>query len=277
MPLLLLTVLALVQGVTEFLPISSSAHLVLTRAAWIGLGLESAPPNPVDELTLDVALHVGTLVAVAVYFRKDVLALIEGGFALLRGRRDGAARLAWLVLVATVPVMIIGVLAKAYITDHLRGVETIAWTTLIFGVLLGLADRRPETKAMTDLGWKGAIFVGFAQALALIPGVSRSGVAMTASRWLGLNRVDAARFSLLLALPTIAGAGLLATKDLIETGEAELGVDALIGGVMAFVAAYVAIFLMMRWLRHASFMPFVVYRVALGLVLLWIAYGGPAA
>lgn len=276
MPLLLLTVLALVQGVTEFLPISSSAHLVLTRAAWTGLGLDSAPPNPVDELTLDVALHVGTLVAVAVYFRKDVLALIEGGFALLRGRRDGPARLAWLVLVATIPAVVVGVLAKAFITEHLRGVETIAWTTLIFGILLGLADRRPETKTVADIGWKGALFVGAAQALALIPGVSRSGIAMTASRWLGLDRVDAARFSLLLALPTIAGAGLLATKDLMETGEAELGADALIGAVMAFFAAYAAIFLMMRWLRHASFMPFVVYRVALGLVLLWVAYGGPA-
>jgi len=273
MPLMLLTVLALAQGVTEFLPISSSAHLVLTRAAWTGLGLDAPPPNPVAELTLDVALHVGTLVAVALYFRRDVALLVEGGFALLRGRRDGPARLAWLVLIATIPAIVAGALAKGFITDNLRGVETIAWTTLVFGVLLGIADRRQTEGEVSDLGWKGAIFIGVAQAFALVPGVSRSGAAMTAARWLGLRRTDAARFALLLALPTIAGAGALATKDLLETGEARLGMDAAIGAVMAFFAAYAAIWLMMRWLRTASFMPFVVYRVLLGLALLWLAYG----
>lgn len=273
MPLILLVVLAAVQGVTEFLPISSSAHLVLTRAAWAGLGLEAPPPDPIGELTLDVALHVGTLVAVAVYFRRDVVLLIQGGFALLGGRRDGPARLAWLVLVATIPAILAGALLKDFITGNLRGIETIAWTTLIFGVLLGVADRRATTGTVDAMSWRGALAVGVAQAFALIPGVSRSGVAMTAARWLGLDRAEAARFALLLALPTIAGAGALAGLELWQTGEATLGADAAIGAVLAFFAAYAAIWLMMRWLRRASFLPFVVYRVLLGLALLWLAYG----
>ncbi len=268
MPFVLLTALALVQGLTEFLPISSSAHLVLTRAAWGEHG------DPVAQLTLDVALHVGTLFAVALYFRKDLLALIEGGFALLRGRRDGPAHLAWLVLIATIPAFVAGALAKDFITDIRENIEIIGWMTLIFGAVLGVADRRATTGTVEDLNWKGALAIGMAQALALIPGVSRSGIAMTAARWLGLHRADAARFSLLLGLPTIAGAGALAGLDLWKTGEATLGADAAIGAVMSFFAAYAAIWLMMRWLRHASFMPFVIYRVALGCVLLWVAYGG---
>lgn len=276
MPLLLLIVLALAQGVTEFLPISSSAHLVLTREAWMGLGLDAPSRDPIAELTLDVALHVGTLAAVALYFRRDVQTLVAGGFDLLRGRRDGAARLAWLVIVATLPAFVAGALGKSFITEHLRSVETIAWTTLIFGLALGLADRRQTTGTVADLGWRGAVFVGFAQAFALVPGVSRSGVCMTAARWLGLNRAEAARFALLLALPTIAGAGALASLDLYQTGKASVGVDAAIGAVLSFFAAYAAIWLMMRWLRDSSFMPFVVYRVALGLILLWLAYGATA-
>lgn len=273
MPLLLLVVLAAVQGVTEFLPISSSAHLVLTRAAWTGLGLDAPAPDPIAELTLDVALHVGTLVAVAVYFRRDIVILIGGGFGLLRGRRDSPARLAWLVLVATIPAILAGALLKDFITGNLRGLEVIAWTTLLFGVLLGFADRKSTTGTIVAMSWRGALAVGVAQAFALIPGVSRSGVAMTAARWLGLDRQEAARFALLLALPTIAGAGALAGRDLWQTGEATLGADAAIGAVLAFFAAYAAIWLMMRWLRRASFLPFVVYRVVLGLALLWLAYG----
>ncbi len=275
MPLALLATLALVQGVTEFLPISSSAHLVLTRAAWTALGLAAPAPDPAAELALDVALHVGTLFAVMLYFRRDVAELIVGGVDLLRRRRSAAAHLAWLVLVATIPAILAGALAKGFITTHLRGVEVIGWTTLVFGVLLGVADRRPARRATRDLGWRGAVFVGAAQALALVPGVSRSGVAMTAARWIGLDRTEAARFALLLALPTIAGAGLLAGLDLrdaaIGPGVAR---DAAIGAGLAFVAAYIAIWAMMRWLRSASFRPFVLYRIVLGVALLGLAYSG---
>ena len=274
MPILMLTVMALIQGVTEFLPISSSAHLVLTRAAWGGLGLGAAQPDPAAELLMDVALHVGTLFAVALYFRKDVAALVVGGIALLRGRRDGPAHLAWLVLVATVPAFLAGGLLKELITTDLRGLEVIAWTTLIFGVALGVADRMPTNRMASDLTWKGALVIGAAQSLALIPGVSRSGIAITTARWLGLARDEAARFALLLALPTIAGAGALAAVDVGQSdGGYTLEADALIGALLAFFAAYGAIHLMMRWLKSANFLPFVVYRIALGLVLLWLTYG----
>lgn len=273
MPLLLLVVLAVVQGVTEFLPISSSAHLVLTREAWGGAGLAGGSVDPAAELTLDVALHVGTLFAVMAYFWRDVRELIIGGIGLLTGKRNDASRLAWLVLVATIPAFIAGAAFKGYISDNLRGIEIIAWTTLIFGVLLGVADRQPTSKRTLDLTWKTALGVGLAQATALIPGVSRSGVAMTAGRFLGLSREEAARYALLLALPTVAGAGALAGLDLYKE-DAQVGMDAAIGAVLSCIAAYIAIWLMMRWLKHASFMPFVIYRVILGCVLLWIAYGG---
>lgn len=267
MPFALLVLLALVQGVTEFLPISSSAHLVLTRLAWGGSG------DPAQMLALDVALHVGTLFAVILYFWKDVVALIRGGIGLLGGKREGDARLAWLVLVATIPAILAGALAKGLITEHLRGIEVIAWTTLVFGLALGWADRQPSSKRTLDLGWKGALGIGAAQAFALVPGVSRSGIAMTAARALGLERGEAARFALLLAIPTIAGAGALAGFDLWQAGDAVLGADAAIGAGLSFVAAFGAIWLMMKWLKRASFLPFVIYRVLLGCVLLAVAYG----
>lgn len=267
MPFALLALLALVQGITEFLPVSSSAHLVLTRLAWWEAG------GGANMLALDVALHVGTLFAVILYFRKDVAALIRGGFGLLAGQREGDARLAWLVLVATIPAILAGALLKGLITDHLRGVEIIAWTTLIFGLALGWADRLPAAKRTLDLGWRGALTIGAAQAFALVPGVSRSGVAMTAARALQLSREEAARFALLLAIPTIAGAGALAGLDLWQAGDVALGADAALGAALSFLAAYGAIWLMMCWLKRASFMPFVIYRLALGFVLLAVAYG----
>jgi undecaprenyl-diphosphatase len=144
---------------------------------------------------------------------------------------------------------------------------------LIFGLALGWADRLPASKRTLDLGWKGALGIGAAQAFALIPGVSRSGVAMTAARALQLTREEAARFALLLAIPTIAGAGALAGVELWQGDDVRLGADAALGATLSFAAAYAAIWLMMRWLRRASFMPFVVYRVALGLALLAVAYG----
>lgn len=263
----LLALLALVQGITEFLPVSSSAHLVLTRLAWGEAG------GGANMLVLDVALHVGTLFAVIVYFRNDATALIRGGFGLIAGKREGDARLAWLLLVATIPAILAGALLKGLITDHLRGVEIIAWTTLIFGLALGWADRLPAAKCTLDLGWKGALAIGVAQAFALVPGVSRSGIAMTAARALKLSREEAARFALLLAIPTIAGAGAVAGLALQQAGNAALGTDAALGAALSFIAAYGAIWLMMRWLKRASFMPFVIYRMGLGLLLLMVAYG----
>jgi undecaprenyl-diphosphatase len=267
MSLYLLTILSLVQGITEFLPISSSAHLVLTRWLWTGSGTDAAL-----NLALDVALHVGTLAAVMLYFRADVLALLRGTLRLITGRRDGEAQLAWLVLLATLPAIVAGFLLKSLIETNLRGVEIIAWTTLGFGILLWFADRTSTNGRVSDLDWKKVLLVGFAQAFALVPGVSRSGITITAGRWLGLGREEAARFALLLSLPTIAGAAVLSALELDTSNASIIVQDAFIGATIAFVTAYIAISVMMGWLRKATFTPFVVYRVLLGAVLLFAVY-----
>ena len=263
MSLLEIVVLALVQGITEFLPISSSAHLVLVPAllGWSDQGV-----------AFDIAVHVGTLAAVLIYFRRDVAALVMGALALLAGRVTPAGRLAvWLVL-ASIPVVVAGLALHAAGPEMLRSVEVLAWATLGFGLVLYAADRYcPAGRQVDDLGWTGALWIGLAQVLALIPGTSRSGITMTAGRALGLNRQEAARFSLLLSIPTILGAGVLATKDLVDAGDVTLGLDAVLGAALSFVFALAAIAAMMAWLRRASFTPFVVYRVALGIgLLIWI-------
>jgi undecaprenyl-diphosphatase len=195
MSLFLIAVLALVQGLTEFLPISSSAHLVLTRWLWLSPSTDAAAG-----LALDVALHVGTLAAVMLYFRGDVAVLFRGTLRLLKGgHQDGDVRLAWLILVATLPAVIVGFTFKTVIETSLRGVEVIAWATLIFGILLWIADRTSTNKKISDLDWKKALLVGVAQAFALVPGVSRSGITITAGRWLGMGREEAARFAFILA------------------------------------------------------------------------------
>ena len=263
MPLLHIVVLALVQGITEFLPISSSGHLVLVPAltGWEDQGV-----------VIDVATHVGTLVAVLIYFRRDVAAMAAGFLALAARRSDAGARLALLIVVATVPTVIAGAVLHELGPDLLRSAAVIAWATLGFGVLLGIADRVGATSGrMEDIGYRAALIFGFAQVLALIPGTSRSGITMTAGRFLGLGREAAARFSLLMSIPTILGAGTLAGWDLYRAGDVSLGIDAVLAAVLSCLAALAAIALMMRWLRRASFLPFVIYRIVLGVgLLIWL-------
>ncbi len=263
MPLWFLALLALVQGITEFLPISSSGHLILLGAF-----------GPADQGPLiDIALHVGTLFAVMLYFRRDVAAMLAGGLRALSGGWDAGAALAAKILLATLPVVLAGLALTRLAPDLLRHPEIIAWSTIIFGLLLWVADKRfPATKTTEALTYRGALSIGLAQVLALIPGTSRSGITMTAARFLGYTRQEAARFSLLLSIPTIAAAGLLLAVDLYESGDARLTQDALIAGVLAFFAALAAIHLMMKWLERASFTPFVIYRVLLGIGLLLFLY-----
>jgi undecaprenyl-diphosphatase len=272
MSLLALSVLALVQGITEFLPISSSAHLILARDLGASYGLDTVGANANADLVMDVALHVGTLAAVILYTWRDLLQMVRGLFSGLAGRRDEGWHLAWQLVIGSIPVFVIGYLAKDLITENARVLEVIGWTTLVFGIILWLADRAPQLLPLPALGYNRAFVIGLAQMLSLVPGVSRSGICMTMGRALGLNRVDAARFSLLLSIPTILGAGTLAGHDLYQSGDVQLEHDALIGGVLAFASAWVAILLMMRWLKHASFRPFVIYRVLLGALLLFLAY-----
>ena len=273
MSLTALVLLALVQGITEFLPISSSGHLILMREFGAAAGLDMVGANANADLVMDVALHVGTLGAVVLYVWRDLWRMAAGvAQGVTGGERGEGWHLAWQLVLATLPVIVIGALAKDLITDSLRTVEIIAWTTLVFGVLLWVADRAIDRLTLPQLGYGRALVIGLAQVLALVPGVSRSGISMTVGRAVGLNRVDAARFALLLSIPTIVGAGTLAGLDLYEAGDAQLELDALIGAGLAFVSAWLAIILMMRWLASATFLPFVLYRLALGAVLLAIAY-----
>ena len=269
MPLLHLFVLSLVQGITEFLPISSSGHLVLT---WQVLGSD-VPEH--DQLIVDVAVHVGTLGAVCGYFRRDIADMVAGVFAGLAGRPTAGTRLAVFVVLATLPVIAAGFLLKDVVDEALRSSTVIAWTTLGFGVLLYVADKAgAQLRRVTDMRWPDAVMIGLMQILALVPGTSRSGITMTAGRLLGYDRREAARFSMLLAIPAIAGAGTLAGLDVYRSGNLALGLDALIAAGMAFVAAWIAIALLMRWLAVASFTPFVIYRIALGGLLLTLIYTG---
>jgi undecaprenyl-diphosphatase len=258
-------ILALVQGVTEFLPISSSGHLVLASQVmgW-----------PDQGLMIDVAVHVGTLFAVMLYFWRDLVRVVVGCWRLIQLRGGADAQLAGNLIIATIPVVIVGFLAKSYIETYLRSAEIIAWTTLIFGLLLWITDRIGLTiRRIEHLGPFNALFIGFAQVLALVPGTSRSGITMTAARLLGMERSEAARFSMLMSIPTILGAGLLSGLDLYKTGDIALGADVMIAVGLSFITALVAIWGLMAWLKHAGFTPFVLYRILLAAVLFYWIYG----
>ena len=261
-----LIVLAVVQGITEFLPISSSGHLILVPYF----------TGEVDQgLMIDVALHVGTLGAVMLYLWRDIARMLVGLGRMLRGRADPGARLALQLVLATLPLVAAGYAASRYLGDALRSVEVIGWATLGFGILLWLVDRAGMTvRRIEHLGYGGALFIGCSQILALIPGTSRSGITMTAARLLGFERAEAARFSMLLSIPAILASGTLQGLKLYQAGDAQLTVDALVAAGLALVAALIAIVAMMGWLRRASFLPFVLYRIALGGgLLVWLYLG----
>jgi len=265
LPLLHIAVLALVQGITEFLPVSSSGHLVLVPAltGW-----------PDQGLIIDVAVHVGTLGAVMLYFWRDLWAMAAGLVGFARGRKDAGARLAALLAIATLPAVAAGYLLNTYYPGGIRGLEVIAWTTLGFGVLLFITDKIGMTvRRVEHLRLGDALIVGFAQTLALVPGTSRSGITMTAARVLGFERGETARLSMLLSIPVIIGAGALKGWDLYQAGDTQLTADAFLAAAIAFAAALVAIAGLMAWLKRSSFTPFVLYRICLGGFLLAVVYG----
>ncbi len=267
-----LLLVAAVQGITEFLPISSSAHLILAPKV-----TGAADQGPL----IDVAVHVGTLVAVLIAFRRDVGEGFAGVADMARGRfATRAARLARNIVVATIPLIALGLVFHAVgAMDWMRSDEggrayrIIGWTTLVFGVLLWIADSfAPTRRTLEGTGLGEAAMVGLAQAVALIPGTSRSGITMTAARFLGLSRTEAARFSMLLAIPAILAGGTVGAVDIVRSGNAQLGIDAVIAAGLSCAAALVAIRLFMGYIADATMTPFVVYRLALGIVLLWIGY-----
>ena len=272
MPLLHLVVLAAIQGITEFLPISSSGHLIVGERL---LGIAAGGLAAADEQRLViVAVHVGTLGAVALYLRRDLWDMLRALPSLVRGRMTPAGQLLIQLAVGTVPVVIAGLLLKEYFGGMSLNVTVIAWATLGFGVLLYATDSYFMTVLKIEQMTIGsALFIGLFQAVALIPGTSRSGITMTAARILGYERTDAARFSMLLSIPTIIAAGTLEGIELARSGNVALTLQALIAAGLALVSALVAIVLMMAWLRRATFTPFVIYRVILGLILLAWVYG----
>ncbi|MBY8977372.1 undecaprenyl-diphosphate phosphatase [Rhodobacteraceae bacterium NNCM2] len=267
MDLIDIVALALIQGITEFLPISSSGHLVL----WPLL-----TGRPDQGVTMDVAVHVGTLVAVVIYFRKDVGRLFSGAADILRMRFSTPdARLALLIAIATVPVLIVGLLAKkAGVMQSLRSVEVIGWATLIGGVFLLLADKwGGQTRKGEDWTVGGAILMGLAQACAIVPGTSRSGACMTMARALGFGREEGARIALLMAVPTILAAGLIETAGVVADGNLVLGQELALGALLSCISALVALTVMMRMFAGSwTMLPFVIYRFILGAGLLTLAY-----
>lgn len=264
MPFYYLCILALVQGITEFLPISSSGHLIL---------LPSLLGEDDQGLALDVAVHVGTLLAVMLYFRKDIFGIIRAYTFDLRkteAQHTFNRKLGFYILLGSIPVIIAGFIMHMLLPEGLRDPRIIIATTLIFGLALWVADRKQGERPLNTLNWRHALIIGCAQILALIPGTSRSGITITAALFLGFTRTEAARFSMLLGIPAIAGAGTLSTIDIINSGDTILQTDALISGALSFITAYAAIFIMMRWLKSSTFTPFVIYRMILGGVLLFV-------
>jgi undecaprenyl-diphosphatase len=253
--------LALVQGLSEFLPISSSAHLILLPRllGWADQGL-----------AFDVAVHVGTLAAVIAYFRHDVACLLcAWGKSCVKRQLNADAQLAWLVLLSTVPVAVCGLMFHDIIKDHLRSPLVIAATTIGFGLLLGLSDvRGRKTRTEDTLTVTDALWIGLAQALALIPGTSRSGITMTAALALGLTRSAAARFSFLLSVPVILMAGGYESLQLWQQAEPVAWASLVLGTVAAGASAYLSIHFFMQLIEKVGMLPFVVYRLLLGVVLL---------
>ncbi len=261
MTFLQILLIAIIQGVTEFLPISSSGHLILLP---IFGGFEDQGPM------IDIAVHVGSLLAIITYFFRDALGLARGGLASVGIGKDPVQRRLFLfILLGTIPAVAVGLFLKSggYL-DGFRSTQLVAINLIFYGILLGIADKFGANERRYDqMRLKDAVIVGLAQALALIPGTSRSGVTMTAARFLGFERTEAARFSFLLSIPAVAGAGVLIVPDLIAAPSALLG-EALLAGVLTFFAALATMTFLMQFLKRASMMLFVVYRVLLGIALL---------
>jgi undecaprenyl-diphosphatase len=253
-------ILALIQGLTEFLPISSSAHLILPSAI---LGWED------QGLAFDVAVHVGTLAAVIIYFRKEVVSLLSAFFAsIFKGERSKEAKLAWMIVIATIPACIFGLLMKDFIELYLRSAWVIATTTIVFGLLLWYVDK--NSKLVDDeyqADWKKALFIGISQALAMIPGTSRSGATITAALYLGFTREAAARFSFLMSIPIILLAGSYLGLKLVTSGEPIHFGFLMTGIVTSFISAYICIHFFLKLISKMGMTPFVIYRLLLGLGL----------
>lgn len=260
--LLRATFLAILQGLTEFLPVSSSAHLILPKEIF---GWED------QGVVFDVAVHVGSLIAVVLYFRRDILTLLTAWLRSLMGKGlDEDGKLAWFVIMATVPAGMAGLMFNDAIETYSRSMLLIAFTSIFFALLLYFADRATgERKPMREMGWKTALIIGFSQVLALVPGTSRSGITITAGLFCHLTRDAAARFSFLLSIPIIAASGLLEATQL-QSASADPAIWGwlLYGIVISALVSFSVIHLFLKLIQRVGFLPFILYRIALGLLLL---------
>lgn len=264
MDLFQVVVLALIQGLTEFLPISSSAHLILPSQilGWSDQGL-----------AFDVAVHVGTLAAVVIYFRNDLRNLTVAWFGQFGSRgQTQESRLAWYIVWATIPVCLAGLLLNSFVETYLRSIWVIAATSIIFGLALWWSDvRGKQTLTLQNITLSAALLIGVAQAVALIPGTSRSGITMTMALFLGFARTDAARFSFLLSIPVIVIGGVYEGIGLLGAVDVDwLGI--FVGVLVSSVSAYFCIHYFLEFINKLSMLPFVIYRVILGFVLLGLFF-----
>jgi undecaprenyl-diphosphatase len=252
-------VLSLVQGITEFLPISSSAHLILVPifGGWQDQGL-----------AFDVTVHCGTLVAVCHYFRKQLTTLTISGLQSLLGQHNSDSRLAWFIIISTIPAGLFGVLFDDWIEQNLRSTIVIATTTIIFALLLAYADRFRGNKDLYQLNSHHALFIGLMQALALIPGTSRSGITLTAALLIGMTRQAATKYCFLLAVPLILAASLLKTAELIQQPNPVDWFSFLLAFVLSAITAWLVIHLLLSFIEKIGVLPFVIYRLLLGIVLI---------
>ncbi|NNE59099.1 MAG: undecaprenyl-diphosphate phosphatase [Hellea sp.] len=267
MPIHYLILLAIIQGLTEFLPVSSSAHLILPEA--MGIGKQGA--------LIDVMAHFGSLFAVLIYFRKDVAAILLGLNDLLAKRLNNNSALALNLIVATPPALLVGAfLALGGYDELLRKAWIIGAASIVFGIILWWADiRYARTRTTEELTWRGAFNMGLAQTLAFIPGTSRSGITITAGRMMNMTRVEAARFSMLMSLPIIGASGFFAIIKLSQTdaGMTANLTDGMIVAALSFFSAYIAIAFFMKLVSRIGMFPFMLYRVALGLVIFfWLVF-----
>jgi undecaprenyl-diphosphatase len=257
MSFLHLLALSVVQGLTEFLPVSSSGHLALFPHVF----------GEADQgILIDVALHVGTLMAILVYYFRDVFGIAHD---VLLWRPTPHRNLGLYIAAGSVPAVLAGLAIHEMFPEGIRSTLIIAVNLIVFGILMGVADKiGTQEKGIEKVTLKSAFLIGLAQAMALIPGVSRSGMTITTARFMGFKRTEAARFSFLLGIPAMTGAGLLSFLQIAESNAPGLWQDALLAIVLAFFAGLAAIHFMMRWLGRAGLMPFVAYRVLLGIILL---------
>lgn len=259
--------LSILQGITEFLPVSSSGHLIL---------LSKFTNFPDQGLVLDVAVHFGSILAVFMYFSSTIADMIKGVWKsrFIPNTANESAKLFWLLVVGTLPIVVVGLLLRNYGTEWMRSTKLIGWTILGYGLLLLVADSCSMTvRQIKHMGFLDAILIGLAQCLALIPGTSRSGITITMARFLGLERTEAAKFSMLLSIPAIIGATSLVCWKIIADGDFAEIAQVFDGVVYSYAASIVAIYIVMWWLKKSTFFPFVIYRVALGTFLLLDSYG----